>query len=183
MYKYIQFLILFFLISYSGIAQHQRYHTDEKYSIRIDSAKSLYDNGLYTDAINMYTNILIDYPDDYLSYLFRGDGKMQLRQYKEAKIDFILAVAMKKTSDIALFRTGQACFFLKQYKEAIHYFDDAIELEPSKGEFYYYRGVSKGITGDKDGGCKDLYRALDNNYEKANVSIKNLCNDYQERKP
>jgi tetratricopeptide (TPR) repeat protein len=173
------FLAFVSLFSHFSIAQHPLYHSDTVYSNRIDKAKALYDNGKYQEAVISFTTILKDYPDDMLAYLLRGNSKMQLKKYKEAKSDFLLSIALKPLNPQTHFSAGEACFFLSEYTEAIHHFDDAIEIEPDKGIYYYYRGVAKGASGDEDGGCKDLYRALDNGYSDAQKSINQLCNTYK----
>ena len=172
------FLIIVFSIAFSNfsLAQHPRYHNDSTYSNRIDKAKTLYDTGKYQEAIMSFNKILNDYPDDLVAYLLRGDCKMQLKEYKEAKSDFLISIALKPLNPQSHFSAGEACFFLSEYTEAIHYFDDAIELEPAKGLYYFYRGIAKGANGEEDDGCKDLYRALDNGYVEAQKSINQLCN-------
>jgi hypothetical protein len=58
---------------------------------------------------------------------------------------------------------------------AIVDFTKAIELKPTFGDAYYYRGLSNNYSGKKTEGCADLKKAIDNGFEKASNKFTELC--------
>ena len=99
------------------------------------------------------------------------------------KGDFIAAAEMYKKaatiepSNYTHFENSGICFYSnRDFKKAIPYFKNAIQIAGSKsGKSFYFMGLSYIQTGDKTNGCKFLKNAMDMNYADANNSIQQNC--------
>ena len=72
----------------------------------------------------------------------------------------------------------------KKYDEAIAFFDEAIETNPSFAKAYSERGRAKNLKGDKTGAFEDLKKSLELNPEseeaqKMNGQHSNFDNMYK----
>jgi Flp pilus assembly protein TadD len=64
---------------------------------------------------------------------------------------------------------------LEDYKGAISDYTKVIELDPSNANAYYSRGLTKGRSGDVDGGCLDLFKASELGHKQASDLIRENC--------
>ncbi|MDP3556329.1 MAG: hypothetical protein Q8T03_03080 [Bacteroidota bacterium] len=55
---------------------------------------------------------------------------------------------------------GFLLFYIRQYSEAIKYFDKTIEMTPNNGELFLFRASAKGYLKNKAGSCDDLEKAI-----------------------
>ena len=80
-------------------------------------------------------------------------------------------------SNYTHFENSGICFYSnRDFKKAIPYFKNAIQIAGSKsGKSFYFMGLSYIQTGDKTNGCKFLKNAMDMNYADANNSIQQNC--------
>ena len=133
----------------------------------------------FTGAIADFTKALEINPDDYSTYSRRGWAKYNLQDYEGAVADFTKAIESKGlgASDYYISR-GRAKYRLRDYDGAIADFSKAISIPFSKryrGEAYYWQGLAKINSGQKESGCSDLSKAGESGYGKASAAMKEYC--------
>jgi len=83
----------------------------------------------------------------------------QLKQYKQAILDFDRGIALEPSS-VTYGNRGYCYFQLGQFKRAIEDYDRAIVLTPGSAGVLYMRGVAKLRSEDKLGGNADIAAAV-----------------------
>jgi len=59
---------------------------------------------------------------------------------------------------------GGACVFLEKWTEAMKNLNEAIELTPSRGDFYHYRATAHRTLGNKSQSENDIAKERDLGY-------------------
>ena len=111
------------------------------------------------------------------AYNSRGEAKLQLGEYESAFSDFSKANKIRDFSGIHRKNMGIAKFHLKQFKEAIDYFNEALSTTfIDTSEIYYYRGLANYQLEQHLDAIADFDKALD----EANIVIDNFdrASDY-----
>ena len=105
------------------------------------------------------------------AYNSRGEAKLQLGEYESAFSDFSKANKIRDFSGIHRKNMGIAKFHLKQFKEAIDYFNEALSTTfIDTSEIYYYRGLANYQLEQHLDAIADFDKALD----EANIVIDNF---------
>ena len=98
-------------------------------------------------------------------YNSRGEAKLQLSEYESAFSDFSKADKIAGFLGTHQKNMGIAKFHLRQYQEAIDYFDKALTclfpMDEHEPEVYYYRGLAKYQLGQHLSAIIDFDKALD----------------------
>lgn len=87
--------------------------------------------------------------------------------YSPANKSFTQALKLDTNYADAYFQAAKCKFYLNKYQQSIAYFTKAIALKYELApEAYYYRGLCKANTNDKNGACSDFSKAqsLGNTY-------------------
>jgi lipoprotein NlpI len=95
-----------------------------------------------------------------ISYIYRGDGFIQAKDYDRAIADFNEAIQLEPTSADAYDGRGTAHFAKGEIDEAIADDDEAIRLGPKYGGAHTNRGVSWYAKGDKVRALADFDEAI-----------------------
>ena len=123
-----------------------------------------------------------DFADAYLS---RAEILLGLGQAKEALPDVEKAIGIVPEEESSYLLRGRIHMIeQKKYDEAIAFFDEAIETNPSFAKAYSERGRAKNLKGDKTGAFEDLKKSLELNPEgeeaqKMNGQHSNFDNMYK----
>lgn len=135
----------------------------------------------YKGAIDDYNKALELKPFDYETIGRRGWAWFGLRRYEEALFDFTKALnGVADESKYYLIR-GQTKYHLKDFRGALTDFDQVLKsiysTKLQKSKAYYWMGMTKIDTGEKEAGCRDLKEARKLGLEEADLIIKVSCND------
>ena len=110
-------------------------------------------------------------------YIARGLAKDSLQDYKGAIDDYTMAIEKSIGHDAEPYiKRGLSKISLEDYEGAIADFTKCMEFAPNNMWLYYYRGLAKIESGQKDNGCQDLKKAADFNSPNAKEAIKKYCN-------
>jgi tetratricopeptide (TPR) repeat protein len=132
---------------------------------------------MWDSAIASYAEILEINPNDPATLFNRGISYSHIKEYDLAKKD--IEQAMKIDTAGKFVGYNNLGFFLKLeqklYKEAIEYFDKAIEVKPDFAYAYSNRAFAKINIGDASGAMKDIKKSLEldptNSYAYKNFGI------------
>ena len=128
-------------------------------------------------AIELYTQLIEQYPDTAVAYYNRGCQKGILHEDLEGQLnDYNKAIELNPNFIEALFNRGNVKIVLNDNTGAIANFDRVIALAPNNGEAYNNRGAAKSMLGDKYGAMADYDKAIElhSNYLAAYMSRGNL---------
>jgi len=87
-----------------------------------------------------------------------GGGQFELA-LSHAKV----AIEKEPKEVAGYYCAGKACMSLEQPKEAVRYFEKAVELDKEKGNAYFLLGYAHIYAGNSPEGLKGLTRAIENN--------------------
>lgn len=133
--------------------------------------------GDYAGAVEDYDRALEINPDDYNTCVRRGWARFRLNDLTGAVADFSRAVEGNPENPEYLIARGEVKYRLQDFKGAVDDFDRVIDAwysgKKAKSEAYFWRGLVKVDTGDKNKGCADLARSAKMGYAKA-VEVKKV---------
>ncbi len=137
---------------------------DPTYAPNYSGRGSIYDEfKKYTEAIDDYTQAikysLINIP---FYYLFRGNIKVKIGDYRGAILDYdkTIALDLKGITLGTYYRRGNAKYNSGDYRGAILDYDKAIEINPKDAYAYFDRGNTKSQLGDKRGAILDFDKMI-----------------------
>ncbi len=111
-----------------------------------EKAVSLYKQGQFREAIAEFQKVLAEHPDHADSWKFVGLAYYQLKQYQPAIAPLEKAMALKRKdgrNDPDLFRAlGQAHVSLKNYDQALPYFETLVRVQMNVAANFYMLGVT-----------------------------------------
>ena len=82
---------------------------------------------------------------------------------------------MDENADYAWFNRGNAKFEQEMWQEARLDYNKTILLNKDYVEAYHGRGMCKIFMGDKDGGCKDLKTAKNDEFRPSREAMNEYC--------
>ncbi|MCX6296531.1 MAG: tetratricopeptide repeat protein, partial [Bacteroidetes bacterium] len=98
-------------------------------------------------------------------YLKKKENKISKRFYADAIKDYAKAIKLNPSSYPAYYFYGIAATKTKDYGNAILSFDQALIIDPEKGEAFRERGKAQAGLGKDSLALKDYNRAIDKNYD------------------
>lgn len=119
-------------------------HHHDSTSIEQLYNKALYyrKQGKYTKAIELFTQVLLSYPNHFKSLFNKAYSLEKIHKYKESIQTYTQAIQIDNTYPYTFYNRGIVFDKLGLYDLSIIDFTKAIELYPNKAEFYYNRASS-----------------------------------------
>jgi len=108
-------------------------------------------------------------------FIFRGSAKMRLQDYYGAEKDFKAGIKLDEREAYYM-AYGEMLSNMKRHQDALNIFNKVLSTNPSSGDGYYLRGITRINLRDKIGGCQDLSKAGELGIEDAYRIIKENCN-------
>jgi tetratricopeptide (TPR) repeat protein len=169
----------------------------EAYTSRAATKERLKD---WAGAIIDYSVYLEKFPNQREALFSRGLARYQAGQYQGASEDFIqfletpsseetqaifyrqsafgggtdqIVTAQGNIKDYVLNYIGLAEYKMKNFDNAIHYFDSAISINPREADYYVHRGLVLQDMGDTEGAEQNFRKALTINEDHA-IAYHNL---------
>jgi tetratricopeptide (TPR) repeat protein len=102
----------------------------QDYESLCSKAKFYYESDEYQLAIPYFTNCINQNPDQYETYILRGNCYLEVGQTAKAIQDYLFALRMKKNSDV-IYKLGNAYERANDADSAIYYFRKFIDFEPN----------------------------------------------------
>ena len=136
---------------------------------KLDKGLKLYKKGKYQQAIELYSEILAENPNEAVAYNRRGNVYLKLEQYDAALTDYNRAIAINPDFLKAYNNRGNAYFQLKLYKSALADYTRVIEINPNLEFALYNRGNVFANLGNYAAAISDYNRALQINPNFAEV--------------
>ncbi len=150
---------------------------EEKINELILQGDTAYNEGKYTEAIDVYTQILeLDEAKDEI-YNNRGMAYMKQKQYIKAANDFTKAIELDNTVDVYYNNRGLARYYDAAFDEAIADFSVAIEMNGSDANYYSNRGDAYVGKIDYEKAVPDYNKALELEPERV-VTLNNRASAY-----
>jgi tetratricopeptide (TPR) repeat protein len=131
----------------------------------------------YSKAIQDYSTVIELDPNLVDAYFNRGALKDILGDYRGALLDinkYIEMTSQKQSADY-IYR-GQVKIKINDFSGAIQDLNLAITMDSKASEAYYYLGLAKIKTGQRDTGCLQLSKAGELGYRDAYDAIREHCN-------
>jgi serine/threonine-protein kinase len=133
----------------------------------------------YNGALEDYTKALEINPNDYHTLSRRGVARFYLRDYSGAIADYTKAIEGSRDNIQYYNLRGQAKYRLQDYEGAIADFSAVIKSWSAAGDqkskAFYWRGLIKINSGQKEEGCSDLNQARKLGNPDANDAVKVYC--------
>ena len=136
-------------------------------------------NSEYPNAVVIFSKaIKIDIEDSITNelYLRRSFAKFELHDFLGCIEDLTKSLSYYPKISAVYYKRAHAYFQIKKFSEAISDFDETIVQEPDNELAFFYRGLCKIKSGDKENGCRDLSIAGELGYFEAYEEIKINCN-------
>lgn len=111
-------------------------------------------------AIRFFSVAISENKKDAASLNKRGCAYAKLKQWKNAKADFISAIAIDSNSSEYFYNLGLAENKTEHYTRSIIFCTKAIEINPSMAEAFLVRGISEAIEGDENSSMSDFKMAI-----------------------
>lgn len=133
----------------------------------------------YSGALADYSKALELDPDDYNTCVRRGWARFMLKDYSGALADFSRAVDGDPDNPEYYNTRGEVKYRLQDYSGSIADFDKVINSwysgRKAKSEAYFWRGLARVESGDKNGACADLQRSARMGNKKAGEIRNAVC--------
>jgi tetratricopeptide (TPR) repeat protein len=128
---------------------------------KLDQADLFIDEDNDEEAIEIYTEVIVTYPDEPYAYARRGWVLMRQKKHELAIQDFTVALNKVPDAKNTLWLRAQSYDFIGKLDEAIEDYQKYIDLEPKDREAYFKIGLIYEYI-------KDYKNALIN-YKQANM--------------
>ncbi|MFO7657772.1 MAG: hypothetical protein R6W78_11945 [Bacteroidales bacterium] len=122
------------------------------YILRAKALKNMKDYGSAIKDLNLYLNY---FPDDLATVFFCGELQYENGNYVEALKSFNKNLRVDNSNPAFFKARGKAYYQTKMYRYAIEDLSMALDLKPNDGEVYYFKGMARFNSGDKQGACAD----------------------------
>lgn len=122
-----------------------------------------------------FLNIAISLnPENSEGYFYRGICYGKLNIFTKALADFEKSILISPESD-SYYNIGYVYHRMKDYSNAIEYFNNAININPIYASAYVARGNSRIKLGQKELACRDFHRALELGEKRVQENIDEFC--------
>ena len=166
-FTYIPYMGLFFLIAY-GYDWYTKKRPDHQIIVTgilglvlaVYSFMSFQQCKIWKDGEVMWTHVMKYYPGSPLPWGNRAHHLRELGNYERAEADYKQAIKVQPSA--ALHNSlGKTYFDSRRATEAIPHYNKAIEMDPTKSEFYANRGAAHGSLNQLNMALADLSKAIE----------------------
>lgn len=152
------FLVLVLLLLFlEGLKLFQtpRFIRDGKYRNRAQCER----------ALDYFSRRLSRHPQDWETYIRRGEAFVFLKNYQQAVSDYTGALALHPNDESILVRRGRVHYKMRKYDEAIWDCTRALEINPHYSPAYSVRGLAYFASDENERAATDYTRAIEMNPE------------------
>ncbi len=182
-YTYVPYLGLFFIIAFLTQLSYEKLKPSRKnipivilLAISIFFAASTYQRTkVWNNSINLFSDVIKKYPDNYFGYFLRGSAEAQSKQYEKAIDDFNKAEKLVQNTDTnkrinadmaeLYYNRGDINYSMKNIVVAIDDYTKAINKKENYYEAFNHRGVAWATKQKYDKALKDLSKAIEINHD------------------
>lgn len=126
-----------------------------KYELGLES----YNNGKYRTAIEYFTRAIWEDPVNAELYFLRANAKVKLKLNEEAILDYTTAI--KLDPEMKYYQNRGLTFIeLKDYKNAISDFNEALTFGSENSILYFNRGYTNALAGNYDNAIDDYTKSI-----------------------
>ncbi|HEY0753549.1 MAG TPA: tetratricopeptide repeat protein [Ktedonobacteraceae bacterium] len=118
-------------------------------------------------ALDYFTRSLARHPQDWETYLKRGEAFFFLKNYQQAISDYTHALALHPHDESILLRRSRAYFNTRNYDETIWDCTRALDINPYYSPAYGMRGRAYFASDEYERAANDYSRAIEMNPENA----------------
>ncbi|CAN5251551.1 hypothetical protein BH10CYA1_BH10CYA1_09870 [soil metagenome] len=129
---------------------------DTEMLIKMNQASALFHDSKWTEAIQLYTAILLTHPNDVRARENRGVCYCRLKKWDKALDDLNVAIALASNSGRAHQHRGYVYYQLGKYENAIGDCTKAISIDPSNRYAFRDRSKAYAKVGKLDLAQKDF---------------------------
>jgi tetratricopeptide (TPR) repeat protein len=126
----------------------------------IQAGKKLLEQGDYTAAIKIFTQLLNNPENHPELYYQRGLAHYETGDYAEAIADYTQVIQINPHHAQAYKKSGLTRYKLGDYAGAIADYTQAIQINPDDSAAYINRGYTRSCMGDKQGAIEDYTQAV-----------------------
>lgn len=148
--------IFFILISFSFITIP---HAETEKEL-FDKGVQLFKQGLYQKAVDEFSKLIKQAPDNADAHKNRGVSYMKLEKFDAAIKDFQTAKALFPELKGLYSNLGVAWYYKKEYEKAIQNYDIEIEMAPENHIAYFNRALCLAELGRNKEALEDLSKTL-----------------------
>lgn len=131
--------------------------------------------GNYRGALKDYDSALFWMPKNAEDLMNRGIVKAKLRRPRSAIADFDKSIKLDKGLYRNYFLIGNAFQILKDYNNAVTYYEFYLNSKGADAQVLYNKGVAELKLGNKTQACKDLTQALQMGEKRAIKAKESVC--------
>ncbi|MEQ9287316.1 MAG: tetratricopeptide repeat protein [Cyclobacteriaceae bacterium] len=131
--------------------------------------------GRYRESLLDYDSALFWMPKNAEDLMNRGIVKTKLKRPRSAIADFDKSINLDKTLVRNYYLIGNAFQGLKDYQQAIKYYDLYLRIAGADAQIYYNKGIAELKSGLDEQACKDLTLALKLGEKKAAKPMTSVC--------
>jgi protein O-mannosyl-transferase len=182
-YTYIPYIGLFFIIAIFASPQSTVHSPQKKckmqnikvliiiFIILCFSFITYNRNKVWENSLNIYNDVLLSYPRDFMALNNRGNTKHSLGDNQGAIEDYTKALDINPKYSEAFYNRGNAKSSLGDLYGAIKDYDKAIEIKPLYPDAFLNRGNAKSFLGDMHGAISDFNKTIEINPYEARAFI------------
>ncbi len=132
-------------------------------NILLDTGRQKAQRGDHQEAIQDFSQVIAQEPDNAEAYYERGVAYRRLQNYAQALADLNQAILFNPQMGEAYYNRGLIRFKVKDYQRAVEDYSKALEFNSEAAEFYHNRSLARRKLGDYEGASADYKKALDLN--------------------
>jgi tetratricopeptide (TPR) repeat protein len=114
-------------------------------------------------ALDYFSRRLAHHPQDWETYIKRGEAFNFLKNYQQASRDYTHALALHPNDEYILLRRGRTHYKMGKYDEAIWDCTRALDINPHYSPAYAARGLAYFASNEYERASRDYTRAIELN--------------------
>ena len=118
-------------------------------------------NNVWKNSINLWTDVISQFPDNPIAYKNRGNALAEIGKYELSIKDFSKAIELNYRRGVIYYDRGNSKSMLNDFKNAIIDYDSSIAFRPDDMRTYYNRGLAKYYSSDFKGALMDFNKAIE----------------------